>query len=94
VRRDLHQEQIDELQVRMETVEAKLLYRQRGQTIERVFGDFKEHRNLRRFRGRGLCRARAQLGLTVLGHNLRIIHKLRESKISEPATENPTKYTA
>lgn len=94
VRRDLHQEQIDELQARMETVEAKLLYRQRGQTIERVFGDFKEHRNLRRFRGRGIRRARAQLGLTVLGHNLRTILKLRQTKIQEPANENPTKNTA
>ncbi len=88
VRRDRHQQQIDELQTRMETVEAKLLYRLRGQTIERVFGDFKEHRNLRRFRGRGIRRARAQLGLTVLGHNLRIIHNLRQSKIPEPANEN------
>ena len=91
VRRDRHQEQIDELQARMETVEAKLLYCQRGQTVERVFGDFKEHRNLRRFRGRGIRRARTQLGLTVLGHNLRIIHKLRQSKIPEPASENQTK---
>jgi transposase len=94
VRRDRHQEQIDELQTRMETVEAKLLYRLRGQTIERVFGDFKEHRNLRRFRGRGIRRARAQLGLTVLGHNLRIIHKLRQSKIPEPINENQAKNPA
>ena len=91
VRRDRHQDQIDALQTRMETVEAKLLYRQRGQSIERVFGDFKEHRNLRRFRGRGIRRARAQLGLTVLGHNLRIIHNLRQATISEPANENQTK---
>ena len=90
MRRDLHQEQIDELQARMETFEAKLLYRQRSQTIERVFGDFKEHRNLRRFRGRGIRRARAKLGLTVLGHNLRTILKLRQSKIQEPEHENQT----
>jgi transposase len=93
VRRDLHQEQIDELRARMETVEAKLFYRQRGQTIERVFGDFKEHRNLRRFRGRGIRRARAQLGLTVLGHNLRIILRLRQSKIQESEHEDQTENT-
>jgi hypothetical protein len=91
VRRDGHQEQIDALKARMETIEAKLLYRKRGQTIERVFGDFKEHRNLRRFRGRGIGRARAQLGLTVLGHNLRVIHKLRNSSITEPAHQNHAK---
>ena len=83
VRRDPYQEEIDRLKRRMQTGEAKSLYKQRGQTIERVFADFKEHRNLRRFRGRGLSRARTQLGLTVLGHNLRIIAKLRKKKKQE-----------
>lgn len=83
VRRDPYQEEIDRLKARMQTEEAKSLYKQRGQTIERVFADFKEHRNLRRFRGRGLSRARTQMGLTVLGHNLRILAKLREKKKQE-----------
>jgi len=83
VRRDPYQEEIDRLRTRMQTEEAKSLYKQRGQTIERVFADFKEHRNLRRFRGRGLSRARTQLGLTVLGHNLRIVAKLRKNKKRE-----------
>ena len=83
VRRDPYQEEIDRLKTRMQTEEAKSLYKQRGQTIERVFADFKEHRNLRRFRGRGLSRARTQMGLTVLGHNLRIVAKLREKKKHE-----------
>lgn len=94
VRRDAHQDQIDALQARMQTVEAKLLYSKRGQTIERVFGDFKEHRNLRRFRGRGLQRARAQVGFTVLGHNLRTLHKLRNSKSSEVRNDFPQKTAA
>lgn len=84
VRRDPYQEEIDRLKTRMQTDEAKSLYKHRGQTIERVFADFKEHRNLRRFRGRGLARARTQLGLTVLGHNLRTLAKLRERKKHEP----------
>ena len=89
VRRDPYQEEIERLKTRMKTEEAKSLYKQRGQTIERVFADFKEHRNLRRFRGRGLSRARTQLGLTVLGHNLRIIAKLRKKKnheVGDPIT--------
>jgi hypothetical protein len=80
VRRDPYQEEIDRLKARMETDEAKDVYKQRGQTIERIFADFKEHRNLRRFRGRGMERARTQLGLTVLGHNLRTLAKLRQQK--------------
>lgn len=83
VRRDPYQEEIDRLKTRMQTEEAKSLYKHRGQTIERVFADFKEHRNLRRFRGRGLSRARTQVGLTVLGHNLRTLAKLRERKKQE-----------
>lgn len=83
VRRDLHQDSIDELKARMETVEAKLLYRHRGQTIERLFGDFKEHRGARRFSGRSIARARAQYGLTVLVHNLRIAHRLLKNKTQE-----------
>ena len=83
VRRDAYQAEIDRLQTRMQTAEAKSLYKQRGQTIERVFADFKEHRNLRRFRGRGLSRARTQLGLTVLGHNLRIVAKLQQKNKHE-----------
>jgi hypothetical protein len=86
VRRDRHQAEIDRLKDRMDTKDAKSLYKQRSQTIERIFADFKEHRNLRRFRGRGLERARTQVGLTVLGHNVRIIADLREKK--KLGTEN------
>ena len=93
VRRDPHQEEIDRLKARMETEEAKLLYKKRGQTIERVFADFKEHRNLRRFRGRGLSRARTQTGLTVLGHNLRLIAKLRKIK-KQDSEETPAHKNA
>ena len=93
VRRDPYQEEIDRLKARMRTEEAKSLYKRRGQTIERLFADFKEHRNLRRFRGRGISRARTQLGLTVLGHNLRIVAKLREKNKHE-ADEAVTPKTA
>lgn len=94
VRRDPDQDLIDDLKARMETPEAKLLYGLRGQTVERIYGDFKEHRGARRFRGRGIGRARVQYGLTVLGHNLRIAHRLLQIKISEDGTEKPLKNTA
>ena len=94
VRRDPYQEEIDRLKARMQTEEAKSLYKYRGQTIERVFADFKEHRNLRRFRGRGLSRARTQMGLTVLGHNLRILAKLQEKKKREAIDASAHKIAA
>ena len=94
VRRDPHQDEIDRLNARMETEEAKKLYKRRGQTIERVFADFKEHRNLRRFRGRGIARARAQLGFTVLGHNLRLVYLLRNQKKRELIDQNTPQTAA
>jgi hypothetical protein len=65
-----HEELIDQLRARMETAEAKALYRLRSQTVELVNADWKAHRHLRRFSGRGLRRARTEVGLIVLAHNL------------------------
>ena len=45
----------------METEEAKAVYRLRGQTIEIVLADLKEHRGLRRFSSRGLTRVRTEV---------------------------------
>ena len=57
----------------METAEAKALCKLRGQIAERIYADLKEHRQLRRFRRRGLVRCRTELGLNVLVHNLKEI---------------------
>jgi hypothetical protein len=65
-----HEEWIEALRVRMGTAEAKALYRLRRQTVELVNADWKQHRQLRRFRGRGRARAPYQVGLMVLAHNL------------------------
>lgn len=80
VRRQEHEEQIEELKVRMKQPEAKAKYRQRGCTVERRFADFKTHGGLQRFSGRTPRRADAQLGLTVLAHNLRTLEKLRSRR--------------
>lgn len=65
-----NEELLDALRARMETSEAKRLYKLRSQTVELNYADLKEHRGLRRFHGRSLCRARAEVGLLVLAHNL------------------------
>lgn len=94
VRRDPHQDLIDALKARMETFEAKLLYRLRGQTIERIYADQKEHRNMGRFRGRTLSRARAQCGITVLVHNLCIAHRLLKARTRGETRANDRKLAA
>jgi transposase len=70
ISRSEHEGLREALQARMGTAEAKELYRLRGQTVELVNADWKAHRKLRRFAGRGLKGARCQVGVTVLAHNL------------------------
>ena len=70
ISRGEHEDLIEALRQRMQTDEAKALYRLRRQTVELVNADFKEHRKIRRFSGRGLQRAEAEIGLLVLVNNL------------------------
>jgi transposase len=70
VTRQEHEELIEALRARMATPEAQALYKLRGQNVELVNADWKQHRRLRRFSGRGLARVRAEVGLLVLAHNL------------------------
>jgi transposase len=77
VRRQDHEELIDALKDRMTTPEGKKKYRERCCTVERRFADLKTHRGLQRFSGQTPERADAQVGLTVLAHNLQTLAKLR-----------------
>lgn len=74
VKRSEHEALVETHRSRMGTTEAKQLYRLRGQTVELGFADFKQHRSLRQFSGRGRSRAQRQVGLTVLVHNLHVVH--------------------
>ncbi|MCZ6876501.1 MAG: transposase [bacterium] len=75
IQRSEHEDLIIAHRAWMETVEAKTVYRLRGQTIEIVFADVKEHRGLRRFSGHGLARVRTEFALEVLLHNLLVVHR-------------------
>ena len=92
VRRRPHEEHVEALRERMKSPEAKALYRQRSQSVERSIADQKEHRGLRRFSGRGQERAAVQAGLSILVHNLRTLDKLRSTRDEAPA--NVEKETA
>ena len=73
------EELLEAHRVKMATPEAKALKKLRGQVIERGFGDAKEHRNLRKLHGRGLHRAKAEIGLVVLAQNALMLHRLRQN---------------
>lgn len=83
VNRHEHEEHLEALRTRMQTPAARSIYRLRKQTVERGLADFKEHRCLRRFSGRGLKRARIQMGLTVTAHNLLTLERVLTSDEAE-----------
>jgi hypothetical protein len=80
-----HEDLLDELRDRMTTDEAKQLYKLRSRTVELSYADMKEHRGLRRFHGRGLSRAKTELGTMVLAHNLRHVDKYFRARRDGPA---------
>ena len=85
ISRGEHEDFIEALRQRMQTDEAKALYRLRRQTVELANADFKEHRKFRRFSGRGLRRAEAEVGLLVLVNNLLVC--LSYAAPAQPAKE-------
>ena len=94
VQRSEHEELIEAHRAWMETAEAKAVYRLRGQTIEIVFADVKEHRGLRRFSGHGLARVRTEFALEVLLHNLFVVHRSLRQKSDAEAIHRMTEDIA
>jgi transposase len=90
VRRQKHEELVEELRERMKQPDAKKRYIVRGCTVERRFADLKTHRGLQRFSGQTPERADAQVGLSVLAHNLRTLDKLRIKRTEQEETTGKT----
>jgi hypothetical protein len=94
VKRSEHEALVEAHRARMSTADAKGLYRLRAQTVELGFADFKQHRSLRQFSGRGRYRAQRQVALTVLMHNLLVVHRaapaLKNSALAMLTTERIT----
>ncbi len=78
----------------METPETKAIYRKRCRTVELRFADTKEHRDLRRFSGRGLERVGIEAGLYVLAHNLLAVRAIRQRKAAEGPDGTPCENAA
>ena len=84
LRRSEYEHLIDAHRASMATDEAKQLYRLRGQSIEIVFADFKEHRNLRHFPVAASSGLRGEVAGLVLCHNLLLLHKSRQAREARP----------
>lgn len=90
-----NEELLESLRERMQTDDAKALYRQRAAHVELRFADLKEHRKLRRLTSRSLPRARAQVAAAVLTHNLLTLHrKLSQHNDATKTTRTLEKLTA
>ena len=86
VKRMEGEEKIEAHKEWMKTDQAKEANRLRGSVIERCFGDAKRHRNLRGLHGRGLKRAKAEIGLIVLVQTAMTLARLRMN--AEDPAEN------
>jgi transposase len=82
------QELLDAQRAKMKTPEGEAKRKRRGQIIERAFADAKGHRDLRKLHGRGLERARAEVGLVVLAQTALAIQRLREKR-ANPDESSP-----
>jgi hypothetical protein len=87
VQRLEYEELVEALRARMGTAAAKALYRLRSQNVELANADWKEHRKLRRFSGRGAVRAGAEVGLLVLAHNLVVLSKVAKKAMGKQGQE-------
>ena len=94
IKRSEYEHLVEALKERMQTPQAKALYKRRCQSVELGFADQKEHRGLRRFRGRGLARARIEVGRVVLAHNALSVLALRQKKDNTGPLTTPTRSTA
>jgi transposase len=72
---------------KMKGDDAKMDYKQRGAVIERAFADIKRNRSFCRFNGRGLARAKTQVGLVVLAQNILTAHRLCQIRANEAKCE-------
>lgn len=61
---------VERMERKLKTKKGKALYRQRGMTVEPVFGQMKSCRGLRRFLLRGLDQVESEFHLWCLTHNL------------------------
>jgi transposase len=84
-----NEELLDTLRARMQTDEARRLYRLRSRTVELNYADLKEHRGLRRFHARGRPRVANEVGLLVLTHNLLCLERHYQSPTASHENKPP-----
>ena len=65
----------ERMQRKLRTQRGRAIYRQRGASVEPVFGQMKERQGAGRFSMRGLTACRGEWHLQAATHNLRKLHR-------------------
>jgi len=84
----------ERMQRKLRTKRGRTRYRQRGASVEPVFGQIKDRQGARRFSLRGLDRCRGEWLLDAAVHNLRKLHRdpvRRMAKTTERAAKSMQK---
>ncbi len=74
-RKPKHMTARERMQRKLRTKRGRTRYRQRGASVEPVFGQIKDRQGARRFSMRGLARCRGEWLLDAAVHNLRKLHR-------------------
>jgi transposase len=72
-----HEEERKALEEKMQTSEAKEIFKLRKQIVEPVFGDIKENKGVTTFLTRGLKSVKTEFNLISIANNIIRIHKKR-----------------
>ena len=80
----------ERMQRKLRTKRGRIRYRQRGASVEPVFGQMKDRQGARRFSMRGLDRCRGEWLLDAAVHNLRKLHRDSACRV-EKARERAAK---
>ena len=75
-----HEQLLQSMREKMDTIQAKQHYKIRKQTVEPAFGNLKQNKNLRTFMTRSLQTAKTEYKLAATAVNLQKIHKQRQTK--------------
>jgi len=82
-----HEEERKAMEEKMQTSEAKEIFKLRKQIVEPVFGDIKENKGVTTFLTRGLKSVKSEFNLIGIANNIIRIHK----KINKSLHENNAK---
>lgn len=81
IRRLEGQELLEQQRRKMADPDVQARYQLRGQTVELAIADCKANRQMTRFHGRGLARARTETGLMVVAKNLLRLDRLERNRL-------------